>query len=48
MEGTLERRRGQGQLRGRRSDGVEKDMKVLGVRSWKKAASDRLKWRNML
>ncbi|CAH2260399.1 jg15522 [Pararge aegeria aegeria] len=30
------------------SDGVDKDMRVLGVRSWKETASDRLRWRNML
>ncbi|CAH2263358.1 jg23663 [Pararge aegeria aegeria] len=48
MEGTLEGRRGRGRPRGRWSDGVERDMRVLGVLSSKKAASDRLKWRNML
>ncbi|CAH2266842.1 jg8903 [Pararge aegeria aegeria] len=45
IEGTLEGRRGRGRPRDRWSDGVER---VLGVRSWKEAASDRLKWRNML
>ncbi|CAH2268345.1 jg5515 [Pararge aegeria aegeria] len=39
-EGTLEGRRGRGLPRGRWTDGVDKDMRVLGVRS--------LKWRNML
>ncbi|CAH2239446.1 jg23877 [Pararge aegeria aegeria] len=48
MEGTLEGRRSRGRPRGRWSDGVERDMRVLGVRSWKEAASDRLKWKNML
>ncbi|CAH2267864.1 jg12940 [Pararge aegeria aegeria] len=48
MEGTLEGRRGRGRPRGRWNDGVKSDMRVLGVRSWKEAASDRLKWRNML
>ncbi|CAH2244059.1 jg18122 [Pararge aegeria aegeria] len=48
MEGTLEGRRGRGRPRGRWSDGVEKGMRVLGVRSWKEAVSNRLKWRNML
>ncbi|CAH2233002.1 jg691 [Pararge aegeria aegeria] len=48
MESTLEGRRGRGRPRGRWSDGAERDMRVLGVRSWKVAASDRLKWRNML
>ncbi|CAH2207624.1 jg25001 [Pararge aegeria aegeria] len=48
LEGTLEWRRGRGRPRGLWSDGVERDMMVLGVRSWKEAASDRLKWRNML
>ncbi|CAH2211355.1 jg15188 [Pararge aegeria aegeria] len=33
MEGTLEGRRGQGRPGGRWSDGVERDMRVLGVRS---------------
>ncbi|CAH2241490.1 jg10658 [Pararge aegeria aegeria] len=47
MEGTLEGRRGRGR-RSLWSDGVERDMTVLGVRSLKEAASDRLKWRNML
>ncbi|CAH2236250.1 jg7014 [Pararge aegeria aegeria] len=48
MEGALEGRRSRGRPRGRWSDGVERDMRVLGVRSWKEAASDRLKCRNML
>ncbi|CAH2234746.1 jg20973 [Pararge aegeria aegeria] len=48
MEGTLEGRRGQRRPGGRASDGVERDMRVLGVRSRKEAASDRLKWRNRL
>ncbi|CAH2245455.1 jg8711 [Pararge aegeria aegeria] len=48
MEGTLEWRRGQGRPRGRWSDGVERDMRILGIRNWREAVSDRLKWRNML
>ncbi|CAH2269778.1 jg18969 [Pararge aegeria aegeria] len=48
IEGTLEERSDRGCPRGRWSDGVERDMRVLGVRSWKEVASDRLKWRNML
>ncbi|CAH2268942.1 jg6969 [Pararge aegeria aegeria] len=46
LDGTLEGRRGRKQPRW--SDGVNRDIRVLGVRSWKEAAFDCLKWRNML
>ncbi|CAH2241590.1 jg3925 [Pararge aegeria aegeria] len=43
MEGILEGRRDRGrEPRGKWSDGVDKDMRVLGVRSWKEAASYRI------
>ncbi|CAH2229041.1 jg17283 [Pararge aegeria aegeria] len=48
MEGTLEGRRGRRRPMGRWSDGVERDMGVLGVRRWKEATDRLLKCRNML
>jgi len=44
MEGT--RRRGR-RHRKRRKDEVERDVQVLGVRSWRELVADRKKWKDI-
>jgi hypothetical protein len=44
FEGKLERRRGRGQPRLRWINGVEGDLRKIGVKRWKTKALDRVEW----
>jgi hypothetical protein len=48
FEGKLEGRRGRGQPRLRLINGVEGDLRKLGVKRWRMKSLDRLEWASII
>lgn len=48
LDGKPESRRSHGRPKLRWFDGVERDLKIIGVRNWKEKSLNRAAWRDLL